>query len=59
MTDTTEAVERVLCFNVLLDESRKDVGVFRHPLYAYNEALAWPPRKLALSLLLALLPPLR
>jgi hypothetical protein len=35
--------ERVLCFNVLLDESRRDVGVFRHPLYAYDEAMAWPP----------------
>jgi hypothetical protein len=35
--------ERVLCFNVLLDESRRDVGVFRHPLYSYSERLAWPP----------------
>lgn len=38
-----EEPERVLCFNVLLDESRKDVGVFRHPLYSYSECLAWPP----------------
>lgn len=36
--------ERILCFNVLLDESRRDVGVFRHPLYAYTEDLAWPPK---------------
>ena len=35
--------ERVLCFNVLLDESRRDVGVFRHPLYSYSESLKWPP----------------
>lgn len=35
--------ERVLCFNVLLDESRRDVGVFRHPLYSYSEELSWPP----------------
>lgn len=38
-----ELPERVLCFNVLLDESRRDVGVFRHPLYSYSERLAWPP----------------
>lgn len=39
----SEDIERVLCFNVLLDESRRDVGVFRHPLYSYSENLAWPP----------------
>jgi len=44
MTDEPqETPERVLCFNVLLDESRRDVGVFRHPLYSYSERLAWPP----------------
>jgi hypothetical protein len=38
-----DQAERVLCFNVLLDESRRDVGVFRHPIYSYAESLAWPP----------------
>lgn len=35
--------ERVLCFNVLLDESHRDVEIHRHPLYAFNESLSWPP----------------
>ena len=42
--------ERVLCFNVLVDETRRDSGIFRHPLYQYSEDLAWPPanwRKIA------------
>lgn len=38
-----EAPERVLCFNVLLDESHRDVQIHRHPLYAFSEALSWPP----------------
>jgi hypothetical protein len=37
------APERVLCFNMLLDESRKNVGLFRHPLFAYSEEMRWPP----------------
>lgn len=41
--DDAAELERVLCFNVLLDESRRDVGVFRHPIYSYSERLAWPP----------------
>jgi hypothetical protein len=42
--------ERVLCFNVLVDDTRQDTGIFRHPLYQYDEDTAWPPpnwRKIA------------
>lgn len=35
--------ERVLCFNILLDESHRDVKIHRHPLYSFNESLSWPP----------------
>ena len=42
-SDEKETHERVLCFNVLLDESHSDVQIHRHPLYAFSEALSWPP----------------
>ena len=39
--DDDVVVERVLCCNVIQREG--DGGVFRHPIYAYDEKLAWPP----------------
>jgi len=37
------APERVLCCNVLNTEQTHRDSVFRHPLFAYEEALPWPP----------------
>jgi len=36
-------VERVLCCNVLESETAAWSSVFRHPLFAFEEELAWPP----------------
>lgn len=40
---TAPKVERVLCSNVLSTEQAHRESVFRHPLFAYEEALPWPP----------------
>ena len=42
--DAPPAVERVLCFSTLLDNSRRQTTIFRHPIFSYKEELAWPPR---------------
>jgi len=36
-------VERILCCNVLDSEMTPRDAIFRHPLFGYEEALAWPP----------------
>jgi hypothetical protein len=36
-------VERVLCCNVLESETACRSSVFRHPLYAFEEEIPWPP----------------
>ena len=32
-----------LCCNVVCDERRVESKVFRHPIFAYDETLVWPP----------------
>lgn len=36
-------VERILCANVLNTEQAHRDSIFRHPLFAYDEVLPWPP----------------
>ena len=36
------AVERVLCCNVIQGD-QGEAGLFRHPIFAYDEKLSWPP----------------
>ena len=36
--------ERVLCYSTLLDDNKKNTTLFRHPIFSFNEDLAWPPK---------------
>lgn len=36
-------MNRVLCCNVVSDASKSSPELFRHPIYSYEEELAWPP----------------
>lgn len=38
-----QPVERVLCCNVLDSEMTHRDAIFRHPLFGFEEAIAWPP----------------
>lgn len=38
-----QPVERILCCNVLDSEMAHRDAIFRHPLFAYDEAIPWPP----------------
>lgn len=36
-------VQRILCCNVLQNECAQQDSIFRHPIFAHDEALPWPP----------------
>jgi hypothetical protein len=38
-----EQMERVLCCNVLDSEMTHRDAIFRHPLFSFEESIAWPP----------------
>lgn len=35
--------ERIRCYSTLLDDSKTNTSLFRHPIFSYSEDLAWPP----------------
>jgi hypothetical protein len=35
--------ERILCYSTLLDATRKEVSLFRSPIFSFDEDLRWPP----------------
>ena len=43
MAESAPPTERILCCNVLDSEQAPRDAIFRHPLFGYEEALAWPP----------------
>ncbi len=47
-TDEAEAEnagkpERILCYSTLLDATRKELSLFRSPIFSFDEDLRWPP----------------
>ena len=41
-SETDMTVERVLCCNILPSDQRAPT-IFRHPIFSFSEAIAWPP----------------
>ena len=35
--------ERIRCYSTLLDDSKTNTSLFRHPIFSYSEDLVWPP----------------
>lgn len=43
MTGNSNAIERLLCCNVLTSDEYSQPDVFRHPFYTYDGPITWPP----------------